>query len=207
MNYLSLLFFINKMKGKKMEQIEQLKKAKAVTKDDINKVIEGGVKGSQFEEFMTDIIIRDIFHANKNNSDTKLTKRLNDIYAKGEPEEIELTKKWVKTRLQVLVKAKRVQRMLLGDKSKTQSITIKKINNGVLEGDKCVNKKMFKDGDLGLFKVVVESKKTTEKKTFTEELFKLMEKFEKFPHDLISVALTQMTPEQIMEELKVKKVA
>ena len=34
-----------------------------------------------------------------------------------------------------------------------------------------------------------------------------MEKFDKFPHDLISVALTQMTPEQIMEELKVKKVA
>ena len=46
---------------------EQLKKAKAVTKDDINKVIEGGVKGSKFEEFMVDIIIRDIFHANKNN--------------------------------------------------------------------------------------------------------------------------------------------
>ena len=195
------------MKGKNMNQIEKLTTAKVVTKKDINKVIEGGIKGSEFEEFMTDIIIRDIFHANKNNADTKLTKRLNDIYSTGEPEEIESTKRWVKTRLQVLVKAKRVQRMLLGDDVKTQSITIKKINNGVLDGDKCINKKMFKDGDLGLFKVVVESKKTTEKKTFTEELFKLMEKHNKFPHDLVSVALTQMTPEQIIDELKVKEVA
>jgi hypothetical protein len=190
-----------------MEKIEQLTRAKKPTKKDIGKVVEGGIKCNVIEDFMTDIITRDIFHANKENADTLLTKELNRIYAEEEPEIIANTKKWVKTRLQTLVKAKSVQRRLLGENVKTQLITIKKINNGVLDGDKCLNKDKFKDADLGLFKVVVEAKKVAKKETFEEELIKLMSKHDKFAQDLLVWLNTQLTPQQIMEELETEKVA
>ena len=57
-----------------MEKIEQLTRAKKPTKKDIGKVVEGGIKCNVIEDFMTDIITRDIFHANKENADTLLTK-------------------------------------------------------------------------------------------------------------------------------------
>tara|TARA_R110002096_G_scaffold89751_4_gene203986 strand:- start:4009 stop:4563 length:555 start_codon:yes stop_codon:yes gene_type:complete len=181
--------------------------AKKVTQDDIDKVVKGGVQTNKIETFMTDIITRDIFLANKKNAETLLTKELDRIYATETPAKITATKQWVKTKLQVLVKAKSVQRRLLGDDVKTKSITIKKVNNGVLTDDKCLNKNLFKDKDLGLFKVIIQAKKVTEEKTFEEELTKLMTKHDKFPNDLIEWIQTQMTDTQIMDELEVAKVA
>ena len=187
--------------------IEKMTSAKKVTQDDIDKVVKGGVQTNKIETFMTDIITRDIFLANKKNAETLLTKELDRIYATETPAKITATKQWVKTKLQVLVKAKSVQRRLLGDDVKTKSITIKKVNNGVLTDDKCLNKNLFRDKDLGLFKVIIQAKKVTEEKTFEEELIKLMTKHDKFPNDLIEWIQTQMTDAQIMEELEVTKVA
>jgi len=185
--------------------IEKMTEAKEVTQKDIDQVIKGGLQTNKIETFMTDIITRDIFLANKKNAETMLTKELDLIYATGTPAKITATKKWVKTRLQVLVKAKSVQRRLLGDDVKTKSITIKKVNNGVLTDDKCLNKNLFKDKDLGLFKVIIEAKKVTEEKVFEEELQKLMTKHDKFPNDLLEWIKTQMTDTQILDELEVKK--
>lgn len=187
--------------------IEKMTSAEKVTEEDISKVVKGGMHTAKLESFMVDIITRDLFLANKKNAETMLTKELDRIYATETPAKITATKKWVKTRLQVLVKAKSVQRRLLGDDVKTKSITIKKVNNGVLSGDKCLNKNLFKDKDLGLFKVIIEAKKATEKKVFEEELQKLMTKHDKFPNDLIEWIQTQMTDTQIMDELEVAKVA
>lgn len=185
--------------------IEQMTSAEKVTEEEISKVVKGGMQTAKMEVFMVDIITRDIFLANKKNAETMLTKELDRIYATETPAKITATKKWVKTRLQVLVKAKSVQRRLLGDDVKTKLITIKKVNNGVLEGDKCLNKNLFKDKDLGLFKVIIEAKKVTQEKVFEEELQKLMTKHDKFPNDLLEWIKTQMSDTQILDELEVKK--
>lgn len=181
--------------------------ADKVTKEEITKVINSGIQTNKIEVFMTDVITRDIYLANKKNAETLLTKKLDDIYNNGSPAKIEATKKWVKTRLQVLIKAKTVQKRLLGKDVKTQIVTIKKVNNGVLTGDKCLNTNQLNKDDLGKFKVIVEAKKPAEEKTFEEELSKLMVKYDKFPNDLIVWLQSQMTDIQIMEELESKKVA
>lgn len=190
-----------------IDNIEKMTSAKKVTDEEITKVVNGGIQTNKIEVFMTDVITRDIFLANKKNAETLLTKKLDDIYNNGTPAKIEATKKWVKTRLQVLIKAKTVQKRLLGKDFKTQSITIKKVNNGVLTGDKCLNTNQFNKDDLGKFKVIIEAKKPTEEKTFEEELTKLMTKHDKFANDLIVWLQSQMTDIQIMEELETKKVA
>lgn len=182
-------------------------KAVKVTKEEIENVVNGGIQTNKIEVFMTDVITRDIYLANKKNAETMLTKKLDDIYNNGSPDKIEATKKWVKTRLQVLIKAKTVQKRLLGKDVKTQIVTIKKVNNGVLTGDKCLNTNQLNKDDLGKFKVIVEAKKPTEEKTFEEELTKLMTKHDKFANDLIIWLQSQMTDTQIMEELESKKVA
>tara|TARA_R110002020_G_scaffold135975_4_gene303531 strand:- start:172 stop:783 length:612 start_codon:yes stop_codon:yes gene_type:complete len=203
------------MKGIKMKTIKEKIKiiddvivdADKVTKEEITKVINSGIQTNKIEVFMTDVITRDIYLANKKNAETLLTKKLDDIYNNGSPAKIEATKKWVKTRLQVLIKAKTVQKRLLGKDVKTQIVTIKKVNNGVLTGDKCLNTNQLNKDDLGKFKVIVEAKKPAEEKTFEEELSKLMVKYDKFPNDLIVWLQSQMTDIQIMEELESKKVA
>ena len=45
----------------------------------------------------------------------------------------------------------------------------------------------FHEKDLGKFRVVIELKKPAEKKTFEDELFKLMDKYEKVVEDLIPI--------------------
>lgn len=197
------------MKGTRvMEKVKtaQLTSAKKPTKKEIKNVVIGGIKTNELEDSMVDIIIRDIFNANKEKAETLLTKELNRVYEEESPEFVTSTKKWVKTRLQTIVKAKTVQMKLLGEDTKNKIVTIKKINNGVLNGDKCLNRNLFSNDDLGKFKVVLEAKKVAEPKTFEEELLKLMEKHEKYAHDLISFLKGQLSPAQIMEELETEKV-
>jgi hypothetical protein len=181
-------------------------KTQKPTDDDIKMVIKAGIQHSIEQEKMAQIIVADIVNMNKQHCTTKMTRALDDIFANGEAEEIDNTKKFVKTQLQTIIKSKAVQTALLGEDIKLKSLTIKKVNNGVLDGDKCLNKDKFQDKHLGLFRVIIESKKTTPK-SFDEELNKLMEKHGKHANDLISSALNWLSVEQIMEELEIKQVA
>jgi len=188
--------------------MSKVKKAKLVsvkkpTIKDVVAVINEGLQNQNSESKMTDIIKRDLFTADKRTGQTIMTKQLNKFFSSEKESEERKTecKKWVRTRLQTLIKEKSVQELLLGDDMKVSSLTIKKVNKGVLSSDKTLNKNCFTDKDLGQFRLIKESKKPVVEKSFVEELLKLMEKHNAHPHELIEFVSTQMTPQQIMEEL------
>ncbi len=194
------------------------KKAKIVkaTKpkiEDVVAVIEQGIQNQEVEGRMTETIKRDLFTADKRTGQTIMTRQLNKFFAsKSETEERKAEcKKWVRTRLQTLIKEKSVQELLLGDDVKIKTLTIKKVNNGVLNSDRTLNKNCFTEKDLGQFRVIQEAKKPPVEKSFEEELNKLMEKHNKHADDLVKFTLTLMTPSQIIDEIEfpheVKEVA
>lgn len=187
----------------------QIVKASKPKVQDVVSVIEQGIQNQSIEQKMTEIIKRDLFTADKKTGQTVMTRQLNKFFSsKSETEERKAEcKKWVRTRLQTLIKEKTVQELLLGDDVKVKTLTIKKVNNGVLNNEKTLNRNCFTDKDLGQFRVIQEAKKPPVEKSFEDELNKLMEKHNKHANDLVQFALTQLSPTQIMEEIELQKVA
>lgn len=172
--------------------VATLTSAKPPKYEDIKAVIEAGITQVNEEFSMTQIIQQDLFTRDKKTNETRLTKELNKLFESGETERIDKAKKWIKTRLQTLIKEKTVQELLLGEEKKVKSLTIKKVKKTMIGEFK--NEKYLShhtDDDLGKFRVVIESKKQTKEKTFEDELIKLMDKHEKVVEDLIEFVESQ----------------
>ena len=187
----------------KKNTVAILTKAKKPTVEAIQKVIVAGQKSILVDQKMTEIIKADLFNRNKRTGVSVLTTELNKVFLNGTDTQIAKTKKWIKTRLQTLIKEKSVQTQFLGEDKKVKSLTIKKVNAPMLDpnNEKCLSH--FKDSDLGQFRVVLEAKVTVEK-SFTEELEKLMVKHDKVANDLIDYAKGFLSVEQIMDTIEGK---
>ena len=105
--------------------VATLTSAKKPSLKDIKAVIQAGIMQTKEEISMTQIITNDLYHRNKKTGETKLTQELDKLFKTGKDEEIANAKKWVRTRLQTLIKEKSVQTLLLGEDKKIKSLTIK----------------------------------------------------------------------------------
>ena len=182
----------------KKNTVAILTQAKKPTVEAIVKVIKAGQASIVVDQKMTEIIKADLYTRNKRTGVSVLTTELNKVFSDGTDLEITKTKKWVKTRLQTLIKEKSVQTQLLGEDKKVKSLTIKKVNLPMLDpnNEKCLSH--FKDSDLGQFRVILEAKVTVEN-SFTEELEKLMIKHDRCADDLVNYATAVLSPQQIMD--------
>ena len=155
--------------------VAELKDATKPKVKEVKAVLECGMNHQKEEFHMTDIIKRDIFHKDTEGN-TILTKELNKVLKSGDDEDMANAKKWVKCRLQTLIKEKSVQELLLGDDAKSKSLTIKKVNLPMLTNEKCLSQ--FTEDDLGQFRVV---------KEFEQELEKFLVSYDKTFDDLIPI--------------------
>lgn len=172
---------INQLLTKKMAklQIEDVKKpskavltqSKEVTAKQVKEVIEMGLDTMNIEKSMTDVIVRDF--DNRDGNDSLLTIELNELFKNGDERKVTKVKKWVKTRLQTLIKNPSVQDRLLGEKVKEQQITVKKVTKPMVENAEGIYLDNFNESDLGQFKTIRISK-IKEELTIAEELLKWM---------------------------------
>ena len=158
-----------------------VKKMKKPTKKEINKVLEYGVESAE----ISDIIKRDLFNRTENNR-TDLTKKFDNILNGDDLELITTMKKFLKTQYQTLVKAKKTQQEVNPNYPNTK-LTVKKVTQPMVDDNGERFQDSFHERDLCKFRVVIELKKPAEKKTFEDELFKLMEKYNKVVEDLIPI--------------------
>ena len=188
--------------SKNKNGIATLTSAKKPSLKNIKAVIEAGITQVNEEFSMTQIIQQDLFTRDKKTNETLLTKELNKLFESGEAERIDKAKKWIKTRLQTLIKEKTVQELLLGEEKKNKSLTIKKVKKTMIGEYK--NEKYLShhtDDDLGKFRVVIESKKPSKEKSFQEELMKLLDNHNKTTKDLLSFSALQGTAESFKDEV------
>ena len=182
--------------------VATLTSAKKPSLKNIKAVIEAGITQVNEEFSMTQIIQQDLFTRDKKTNQTLLTKELNKLFESGQDEKIDKAKKWIKTRLQTLIKEKTVQELLLGEEKKVKSLTIKKVKKTMIGENK--NEKYLSqhtDDDLGKFRVVIESKKPSKEKSFQEELMKLLDNHNKTTKDLLIFSASQGTAESFKDEV------
>jgi len=148
-----------------------LTQSKEVTAKQVKEVIEMGLNTMNIEKTMTDVIVRDF--DNRNENDSLLTTELNEIFKTGDERKVTKVKKWVKTRLQTLIKNPPIQERLLGEKVKEQQITIKKVTKPMVDNAEGIYLDNFNESDLGQFKTIRISK-VKEELTIAEELLKWM---------------------------------
>lgn len=148
-----------------------LTQSKKVTTKEVKEVIEMGLKTMNIENTMTDVIVRDF--DNRKGNDSLLTTELNELFKSGDERKVNKVKKWVKTRLQTLIKNPPIQERLLGEKVREQQITIKKVTKPMVENTEGLYLDNFNESDLGQFKAVRISK-VKEELTIAEELLKWM---------------------------------
>ena len=145
--------------------------AKAVTLDQIKEVIKLGTMTLTTEKKMTDTIVADLF--NMEGNDSILTLEVNRIIKEGRDSEVASVKKWVKTRLQTLIKEGSVQDRVLGDKVKDQQITIKRVTKPMVADKDGIYVDSFNESDLGKYKAV-KIRKVKNEDTLEESLMKWM---------------------------------
>ncbi len=150
---------------------------KKPTKSEIKDVLEHGVIAQQSLDKITTTIKADIFHRNEKNQ-TKLTETFNNIM---ESEDAQLkidVKRFIRKQLQTIIKAKASQEQLLNGKEKTHSITVKKVNNSMIDNVDGIYKGNFNESDYGRYVVVIQEKPKAKEKTLEECLQELMKKHE-----------------------------
>ena len=145
---------------------------KKPTKKEIALVLEQGVKVTRLMDDMTQIIKRDLFHRDENNS-TMLTKSFDNILDNGDEDTKTEIKRFVKKQLQTLIKEKPTQEAILLDDHKKMSVTVKKVNKPMIENNDNLYIDTFTVDDLGKFKVV-RMNKQKEDLTLEQELLKWM---------------------------------
>ena len=123
------------------------------------------------EKKMTDTIVADLF--NMEGNDSILTLEVNRIIKEGRDSEVASVKKWVKTRLQTLIKEGSVQDRVLGDKVKDQQITIKRVTKPMVADKDGIYLDSFNESDLGKYKAV-KIRKVKNEDTLEESLMKWM---------------------------------
>jgi len=146
--------------------------AKSVTLEQIKQVIDTGIDTMKKEKFMTDYIVQDLFTA-EDKMNTILTTELTRIYKEDRTAKVSKVKKWVKTRLQTLIKESSVQERVLGDKVKDRSITIKKVTQTMIDNKDGLYLGNFSELDKDDFKMVI-MKKVKEELSLEESLQKWM---------------------------------
>ena len=145
---------------------------KKPTKKEIALVLEQGVKVTRLMDDMTQIIKRDLFHRDENNS-TMLTKSFDNILENGDEDTKTEIKRFVKKQLQTLIKEKPTQEAILLDDHKKMSVTVKKVNKPMIENNDNLYIDTFTVDDLGKFKVV-RMNKQKEDLTLEQKLLKWM---------------------------------
>ena len=188
--------------SKSKNGVATLTSAKKPSLKNIKAVIEAGITQVNEEFSMTQIIQQDLFTRDKKTNQTLLTKELNKLFESGQDEKIDKAKKWIKTRLQTLIKEKTVQELLLGEEKKVKSLTIKKVKKTMIGENKDEKYlSQHNENDLGKFRVVIESKKPSKEKSFQEELMKLLDNHNKTTKDLLIFSASQGTAESFKDEV------
>ena len=142
--------------------------------DRLEKAIETGIKLMKADKSLTDLIKSEILCSDRFGV-SALTKVLDRKLNGTDLNKVKEVKKFIKTKLQTLVKCKPTQKGLLSkEEIKEYQITIKKVNLKMLENSDIVQN--FTEKDLGSVRVVKMLKKITEPKTLQEDLIKLVEK-------------------------------
>lgn len=138
-------------------------------------LIKMGMEVNKLTKRMTDFIKADVQKMNEH-FQTPLTEELNTMLLTLEGEELKKVKGFIRTQIQPLIKTKKTQSDILGNKNKTHKVTIKKVKLTHLKND------MVNDGKLtepmeGTVRIIFEEKPKPEEKDFFEELEKLMNKY------------------------------
>tara|TARA_R100000329_G_scaffold123701_1_gene102218 strand:- start:1287 stop:1904 length:618 start_codon:yes stop_codon:yes gene_type:complete len=138
---------------------------KKPTKKEIDQVLNDGLILVEKSKSVTDVITRDLHHADENN-ETQLTKKFDNIMdstkddkIKGEKlqELLEVRKqlkRFVKTQIQTLVKEKPTQLAILEDNHKVMTATLKKVNKPMIENVDGKYVDNFNESDLGKYRLV-----------------------------------------------------
>ena len=93
-------------------------------------------------------------------------------------DEIKLVKAFVKKSLQTIIKNKACQQALLGDDYETKKVTLKKVNNSMINDTENVYDGNFGEDDYGSYRVVVEKKEAKVEPTLIEALIKFIDAHE-----------------------------
>ena len=184
----------------KMSRLNQNKKgskdmAKVSKKEtEAQELLKLAIQSTKIDAHLTEKIVDDLMTANKDGQ-TTLTKVIDKVFKGNDEEAKEDTKTFLRTKLQVMIKNKNVQKKILGDK-KGLMITMKKVNNPMVDNEESQFLNLsgepaeFNESDIKSVRVVVEQKKPNEPKSFVEELYSLLEKHNKVIEDLIPVFKT-----------------
>jgi hypothetical protein len=157
---------------------------KKPTKKEIDQVLNDGLILVEKSKSVTDVITRDLHHADENN-ETQLTKKFDNIMdstkddkIKGEKlqELLEVRKqlkRFVKNQIQTLVKEKPTQLAILEDNHKVMTATLKRVNKPMVENTDGKYVDNFNESDLGKYRLV-KMYKNQEELTLAQELAKWM---------------------------------
>ena len=146
-------------------------------------LIKMGMEVNKLTKRMTDFIKADVQKMNEH-FQTPLTEELNTMLLTLEGEELKKVKGFIRTQIQPLIKTKKTQADILGNKNKTHKVTIKKVKLTHLKNDMVNDGKLTKPME-GTVRIIFEEKPKPDEKDFFEELEKLMEKHAKTNDEVI----------------------
>lgn len=153
---------------------------KKPTKKELKEFFSDGVAQSQLTTKLTRTLKRDFFHRDKQTNQSHITRQLDKIINlesndKKVLDEIKMVKQFVKKSLQTIIKNKACQQALLGDDYETKKVTLKKVNNSMIDNADSAYDGNFTDADYGSYRVVVEKKDKKVEPTLIEALIKFMD--------------------------------
>tara|TARA_Y100000401_G_scaffold32935_1_gene24317 strand:+ start:387 stop:1004 length:618 start_codon:yes stop_codon:yes gene_type:complete len=135
------------------------------TKKEIDQVLNDGLILVEKSKSVTDVITRDLHHADENN-ETQLTKKFDNIMNTSKDDKIKgeklqellevrkQLKRFVKNQIQTLVKEKPTQLAILEDDHKTMTATLKKVNKPMVENEEGKYVDNFNETDIGKYRLV-----------------------------------------------------
>jgi len=138
---------------------------KKPTKKEIDQVLNDGLVLVEKSKSVTDVITRDLHHADENN-ETQLTKKFDNIMNTSKDDKIKgeklqellevrkQLKRFVKNQIQTLVKEKPTQLAILEDDHKTMTATLKKVNKPMVENEEGKYVDNFNETDIGKYRLV-----------------------------------------------------
>ena len=156
---------------------------KKPTKKELKEFFNDGVLQSQLTTKLTRTLKRDFFHRDKKTNKSYITEQL-DLIVNMESNEkkviddIKLVKSFVKKSLQTIIKNKPCQQALLGDEFENKKVTLKKVNNSMINDTEGIYDGNFTEADYGSYRVVVEKKETKVEPTLIEALIKFIDAHE-----------------------------
>lgn len=145
---------------------------KKPTKKQIETVLTHGVSVQSKLDEISAIIRADLHHTD-DNQQTQLTKAFDKIMTSDNEEMKQDVKRFVRKQLQTLIKEKPTQLAILEDGVKNMTVTVKKVNKGMVENNDGKYVDNFNEKDLGSFRVV-RMHKTKENLSLAQELAKWM---------------------------------